>query len=257
MLLLAGAALASAVAFAAYRFRALTLGGAVAAAIIGTAVFAAGGLRFAAVLFAFFIPSTLLSRIGRARKRALADVGKHGPRDARQVAANGAVAALCAVAAPRYPQFAAAFAGAFAAASADTWATEIGTLARQTPRSILSLKPVAAGISGGITAAGTLAQFAGACAVAIVAAVLCDANASVIALGGFAGATLDSVLGASLQQLRYCPACERDCETDPHHCGTATQLRRGVRWIDNDAVNFAATAGGAICALALTRFFVR
>lgn len=254
MLFLAGLVLASAVAFAAYRFRALTAAGALTAAIIGTAVFAAGGLRFAAVLFAFFIPSTVLSRIGRARKRALVDVGKHGARDAWQVAANGGVAALCAVAAPRNPLFAAAFAGAFAAASADTWATEIGTLARQTPRSILSLRPVATGISGGITAAGTVAQFAGACAVAIVAAAASFENAAAIAVGGFAGATFDSILGASVQQLRHCPACKRDCETDPHHCGTPTRLRRGLAWMDNDAVNFAATACGAACALALARF---
>jgi uncharacterized membrane protein len=54
--------------------------------------------------------------------------------------------------------------------------------------------------------------------------------------------------------LRYCPACERACETDPHVCGTPTVLRRGAAWFDNDAVNFAATLAGALSAAALAPY---
>ena len=53
-----------------------------------------------------------------------------------------------------------------------------------------------------------------------------------------AGALADSVLGASLQALRWCPACECDCETLRHDCGTQTMLRRGANWLENDGVNF-------------------
>jgi len=69
-----------------------------------------------------------------------------------------------------------------------------------------------------------------------------------VAIGGFAGALTDSILGASLQSLRHCPACRRDCETDPHDCGTATVLRRGLVWFGNDVVNLAATVTGALVA---------
>jgi len=62
--------LAAAVALSAARAKALNRSGALAAWAVGTCVFAAGGWPYAAVLFAFFIPSTLLSRAGRARKRA-------------------------------------------------------------------------------------------------------------------------------------------------------------------------------------------
>jgi uncharacterized membrane protein len=39
-----------------------------------------------------------------------------------------------------------------------------------------------------------------------------------------------------------------DCETRLHRCGAATTLRRGASWLENDAVNFAATLCGAIVA---------
>jgi uncharacterized protein (TIGR00297 family) len=249
-----GAALAAAVALAARAARSLTLGGAVAAFAIGTAVFGAAGWRGAAVLFAFFIPSVLLSRAGRARKRPIGDdVGKQGARDGWQVLANGGVAAACALFTFHEPVLAAAFAGAFAAASADTWGTEIGTLAKAPPRSILTLRPMARGLSGGVTAVGTLATLAGAAAVAAVAASTGVAPFWPVAAGGFAGALTDSLLGASVQAMRWCPACARACENDPHACGTPTVLRRGARWMENDAVNFAATLSGAIVAAFLAR----
>jgi uncharacterized protein (TIGR00297 family) len=227
----------------------LTPGGILAALVVGIATLLGGGWPAALVLFAFFVPSVALSRLGRARKRGLVDVGKHGARDAWQVLANGGVAAICAILAWRLGgAWLAAFAGAFAAASADTWGTEIGTLARQAPRSILTFKPLATGLSGGVTIAGTLAEIAGAAIVALVAALLGIAAFVPVAIGGVAGALVDSIFGASLQSLRRCPACARDCETDPHACGTPTVARRGVAWFGNDTVNLAATLTGALVA---------
>ena len=249
-----GTALAALVAGVAYRARALSLGGAIAAWIVGASTFAVGGWDGAAVLFAFFLPSTILSRIGRARKRALVDVGKAGARDAWQVLANGGVAAIAILLSLRYgAPLVAAFAGAFAAASADTWGTEIGTLARGNPRSILTFRPMATGLSGGVSWQGTLAECAGAACVALVAQLAHVAPFAPVAIAGIAGATIDSLLGASAQSLRYCPTCERECETNPHACGTSTTLRRGFVWLENDAVNLAATAGGAIIAALATR----
>jgi uncharacterized protein (TIGR00297 family) len=228
----------------------LSRSGLVAAATVGALVWIFAGWQGVLVLLAFFIPSVAISRLGRARKRALVDIGKQGPRDAMQVLANGGVATLAAVLSHWFgAPMLAALAGAFAAASADTWATEIGTLAKGTPRSILTFKPLPSGISGGITWQGSLAQIAGAAVVALAATLIVPFWP--VLAGGVAGSIVDSVLGATLQTLRFCPQCRRECETDPHVCGTSTVVRRGIRWFDNDAVNFAATLTGAAIAFAL------
>jgi len=222
----------------------------VAATLVGTAVFAAGSWSFAAVLFAFFLPAIVLSRFGSQRKAAIVDTDKRKARDARQVLANGGAAAACAVAYAftRSPVLAAAFAGALAAAAADTWGTELGTLARSTPRSIATFQRVARGLSGGVTAWGTLAEIGGALAVGLVAWLVGIAPWWIVAGAGFSGALADSLFGATLQALRYCSRCERLCETDPHLCGSATTLVRGWGAIDNDAVNAIATITGAVAA---------
>ena len=88
-----------------------------------------------------------------------------------QVLANGGVATACALGSRSRTTCAGrvAFAGAYAAATADTWATEIGTLAGQPPRSIVNCRPVATGMSGGIALPGTLAEIAGALWIGVVA----------------------------------------------------------------------------------------
>jgi uncharacterized protein (TIGR00297 family) len=250
---LVGIALAALVSAAAYRSHALALSGAIAALFVGAITFAIGGWATTAVLFAFFLPSTLLSRVGRARKRQLVDTGKTGARDAWQVLANGGVAAAAVLLSLHYgAPLLAAFAGAFAAASADTWGTEIGTLVRGMPRSLLTMRPIATGLSGGVSWEGTLAECGGAACVALVAQLTHVAPFLPVVIAGIAGAMIDSALGASAQALRYCPACDRECETNPHVCGTTTTLRRGFAWLENDAVNLGATLGGAVVALLLT-----
>lgn len=247
-----GFVLAAVAAATACRARALDVSGALAACLTGTIVFGVGGWQGALVLLAFFVPSTLLSKMGRSRKRLLVDVGKQGARNAWQVAANGMVAGLAMLASLHFGGvMLAAFAGALAAASADTWGTEIGTLARARPRSILTFRALEPGLSGGVTLQGSLAEIGGAACVALVAALVHAAPFFPVFAGGVAGALVDSLLGAAAQALRFCPTCNRVCETNPHQCGTPTSLRRGVSWIENDAVNLAATACGAALAAAV------
>lgn len=251
---------AAVVAIVAFRARALDRGGALAACVVGTATYGALGLPGAAVLLGFFLTSVGLSRVGNARKRdLLVDVDKTGARDGAQVLANGGIAALCALGALWIDaRLAIAFAGAFAAATADTWGTEIGTLASRKPRSILSLRPIATGLSGGVTIAGTLAEIVGACFIAAVgvATHVAPGNvrmASAIAIGGIAGALADSILGASVQSLRWCGQCKRATEREPHVCGANTTPLRGLSWFGNDAVNASATIVGAVVAFAFAR----
>jgi uncharacterized protein (TIGR00297 family) len=249
-----GLAAAAAVALLARRARALSPSGALAATLVGAAAVAAGW-RLGALLVLYFVSSTLLSRLRGAEKarRTGGVVAKGGSRDALQVLANGGVFALCALVAALDPAGAGpgatlAALGALAAATADTWATEIGTLAG-TPRSLRTLQPVPPGTSGGVTVAGTLAMIAGALFVAVVARALALTDSLLpVALGGTAGALTDSLIGATVQERRWCDACALGTERARHDCGAPTRRIGGLAALDNDVVNLLATLAGAAVA---------
>ncbi len=68
-------------------------------------------------------------------------------------------------------------------------------------------------------------------------------------VGGVGGAFTDSFLGATVQQIYYCPRCSKETERVVHSCGTVTQPLRGWRWMDNDMVNFLSSVVGSVFAL--------
>jgi uncharacterized protein (TIGR00297 family) len=253
-----GLAGAAAFSLAACRARALSPGGALAATAIGTTVFAGSGIRGGTMLIAFFFSSTLLGRLpGTVRL----EQRRGRERDAVQVIANGGVAALMAFTssvarAQTRSLFVAGFGGAVAAATADTWATEIGSRSGAQPRSIVTLRPTACGASGSVTVAGLTASAVAAAFIAgLTSAHLAGTSRPApirvipIALGGFIGALVDSVLGATVQEVRFCDVCDLETEERVHRCGAPTRLTRGARWCDNDAVNALATAAGAMAAI--------
>ena len=147
------AALGPLIAAAVWRAGWLTTAGALAAAALGSAC-ALAGLDWVALLLTFFITSVLLGRLGRAEKqrRSASVIAKAGARDAAQVLANGALFGTAALAVARgtasWP-LATVGLGALAAATADTWGTEIGMLSRSAPRSVLTGAPLEPGMSGG------------------------------------------------------------------------------------------------------------
>ena len=209
------------------------------------------------MLITFFLSSTALGRV-RAdlrEQRIGAIVAKGGSRDAMQVVANGGAFALAAVGFTLHPHvgWMALGAGALAAATADTWSTELGSLARAKPRSILTGRAVPAGTSGGVTIVGTLASVAGASLIAAVAA-LSHWPSSIVfvtVVAGIVGSLADSVVGAAIQSRRWCDQCETATEQETHVCGTATRAVGGVTWIDNDMVNLLSGLLGAATALFL------
>ncbi len=251
--ILVGFLIAAAIAAVARRARSLSTSGAVAAATIGTIAIAAGW-NWGALLIVYFASSSALSQMGRDVKETLTSkiVAKGGERDAVQVLANGSAFAIAALATLIHPdvRWAAFGVGALAASAADTWATEVGTLYGGRPRSILSLRRVPRGTSGGITVIGTLAAIAGASFLGIVARIggwtIDVTNAAV--LGGVAGAIIDSIFGATLQARRWCESCQSETERVVHHCGTKTSKRRGIGWLDNDVVNFVSSVLGGLLA---------
>ncbi len=218
---------------------------------MGTLVLWGSGWSGGAVLAAFFVSSVLVSRGAPAPPEL---DPKSDRRDARQVLANGGVAAGVALLGRSDPAFGLGLVtGTLAAAAADTWATALGARSRVAPRLLWSGRPVPPGTSGGVTPLGCLGAAAGALLVAATGAFAGGPAIlpAVAALIGFAGMVTDSWLGASLQGRFHCIACDRPSEWPVHRCGTPTLHRGGFRWLDNDAVNFGATVvAAALAALA-------
>ncbi len=237
---------AAIVSWLAWRFGALSRGGALAATLVGGLVFGCAGLEPAVVLVFFFLTSSGLSHLPGAQRRPR--------RDARQVLANGSVAALAALFHHALPAADIALLGAVAAATADTWATEVGLRLGGAPRSILTWRPRAKGASGAVSASGSLAGAAGAAAVGLAAWLVPAGTGAwlAIAAGGLVGATTDSVLGDALQARYECRACGARPETARHEgCQARARHVAGLRGLDNDLVNGFATAVGALAAMAV------
>lgn len=207
------------------------------------------------LLVAYFASSVALTRFRASIKAARTEsvVAKSGPRDALQVLANGFVFAFAAALwiTAGWEGWRILGTAALAGAAADTWATEIGTLVGREPRSILTWRRVPTGTSGGVSGAGLVAAVAGSAFVAIGTVAVGWPRETIVAalVGGLAGSTIDSLLGATLQQRRWCDECHSLTERATHRCGARTRLVGGLSWMDNDVVNATSTLAGALLGL--------
>jgi uncharacterized protein (TIGR00297 family) len=252
-----GLGISTAISLAGWRADALTARGAVVATGVGTAIMGGASWPGAVLLGGFFGSSSALSRLERSHGVA----SKGSTRDEWQVLANGGIAALAALlSAPLgATRSHAGLAGALAAATADTWATALGSTSPTRPRMLLSGSIARPGISGAVTPRGTFAAVAGATAIAGLHGASLRGNASpwrdvaTTLLAGVAGSLVDSALGETVQERRYCPGCDAWTEARVHRCGTPTLHAGGVPGITNDVVNLACTLTGALAAMLASR----
>lgn len=224
-----------AVALAAYFARSIDVSGAVSAVIIGTCITAGTGLAGLAVMMAFFVVGSAVTKLGyrikAARKIAQEKGGARGWRNAW---ANGGVAALLALVAGAAPPglrelLVMAYAAAVATAAADTCSSEIGKAYGRRTFLITTLRPVPPGTEGAVSLEGTLGGLAGGLVVASVGAGLGLYSAGMafyVAIGGLLGSLAESVIGTVAE-------------------------RRG--WLDNDLLNALNTALGAALTVGLVR----
>lgn len=248
---------ASVIVALAYWRGSLSRSGALGALLVGTLVYGTGGWQWGVLLALFFVTSSLLSHLKEEEKRVAAEKFDKGHRrDFGQVGANGMLGALIALVSALWPSevWYVVFVGIMATVTADTWATELGTLSRRPPRLITTGRVVEVGSSGGVSTLGTVVSFAGALFIGVIAAILDQRSvptlAVVAAAAGLAGSLFDSLLGATVQRIYYCEVCQKETERKSHKCGHATRPLRGWSWLNNDLVNlWASLIGGPLAAL--------
>lgn len=209
----------------------LTFWAALTGGLCGSLVYAGAGFTGIIMMSAFFIAGTVATSWKATDKKQL-ETGDmdHAGRKASQVLANAGVAAIAgalAIILPAYTTvWSLAIAACFSSATADTLASELGTVYGKRFYNIMSWKPDKRGLDGVISLEGTLIGLAGSIVIAVIYTISfgASANIAVIILAGTAGNLADSVLGAVLE-------------------------RKGL--LKNDTVNFLSTLVAAIVSVTL------
>ena len=194
---------------------------------------------------------------------------KGGTRDVIQIFANGGVAFIVAVSVLYgsgllYQQLDAPLmvliVSSFAAANADTWATEIGTTSRINPVWILDpRKRVPRGTSGGVSIKGTIGSLIGSLVIAVFYVVFIAINNQsldarffpliiIITFLGVLGSFIDTLLGATVQAKFQCPSCVKTTEKrfHVHNEKVDTNHTGGLKFFSNDVVNFVSIASASL-----------
>ena len=190
-------------------------------------LFAGNGPAAFGVLTTLFVLTWASTLLGHQRKLELGLAERGDGRNARQVLANLAVAAIASLAftANGKAVWPLILVSALSEAATDTVASEVGQSRSRTSILISSGKQVPAGTDGGITPVGTVAGAAAGVVIAATSALgglILSRQLWIPATAGFAGMLLDSILGATVQ-------------------------RRG--WLSNEMVNLLATLAAAAIVL--------
>jgi len=241
---------ASVVALAAYKLRMLSLSGMIAAAIIGGILFGSGGISASVLLMIFFLSGSLLGRLNQKKGER---------RNWKQVICNGGVPAIAVIIITlRHDlreEMTLLFLGALATATADTWATEIGTRFGKKFYNIFTFRPTHRGPSGAVSLIGIGASIIGALVIAAISLISFNETDTlcglvlvkvipVITIAGTCGALLDSIIGATIQAKYKLPdGSITEVKSE------AAVLHSGISFIGNNVTNLIATLWGGVIAI--------
>lgn|GEM_PF-1445489 len=217
----------------------LTLPAACIAVVIGTQVQAINDLSVLP-LIVFFISGSILSRLPGTK---ILNAQYGAGRNSWQVLANGGVVFVLGVFGHvfgiRIELF---YLVSVAAATADTWSSEIGVRLGKNPVDILGFKKLPRGLSGGVSLVGFLAGAAGGTCIALFSET--EHEFLLVATGGFLGTLVDSILGSRFQ-ASYVQQ-DNSLSEIPNQ-----NLYKGLPWFNNNLVNILSN----ILAIGLTALF--
>jgi uncharacterized protein (TIGR00297 family) len=238
--LIAGVGLALVVVLSIFMLGFLSLDAIIPATIVGTVAYGLGDLSTIAVLGVFFISASLLTLLNdhRSKKGGLYQSRRNG----KQAWSNGwwfAIFLLLSYV-TEAKGFSIAAISAIATATSDTWATEVGLFPRNHKTvSITNFKAVEPGTDGGISLYGTISALLGSSLIGAIYMMFSYEDHLmiflIIALSGFIGCIIDSLLGATLQKDEVGLPFER--------------LLGGEHAFGNNKVNWLATGLGGTIAL--------
>ena len=224
----------------AYKKKSLSLSGAIGGYLLGIVIFGSGGWNWIIPLIFFFISSSILSHFNRKEK---------SQRNLLQILSNGGLATIFAIENIFIKSsFSLIFyLSAIAAATADTWGTEVGFHSKSKPKLIFSKQLVPKGTSGSITLLGTIGSIIGAILIAVLGQMIFSHKNIFfpIVIAGISGSIFDSFLGRFFQAKYLCKECSEHSE-DNNHCDLPALRISGLKIIDNNMVNFLNTLFGGI-----------
>jgi len=223
----------------------LDFGGSAVTFFLALFIFGIGGWKWTIPILTFFILSSLLSKLAdKVNGETTQQIFEKGSkRDYKQVLANGGVPLLVCILSVIIPlniDWYLIYLLAVSISTADTWSTEFGTLFARNVYMITSFKKVEAGISGGISVIGTVGGIIGSIVIVLSGLLFVQLTTNQvfwIVLFAFGGNFVDSLLGASLQVIYKCSKCGKLTEKKTH-CNLETNYFKGIKFIDNDVVNF-------------------
>lgn len=229
----------SLILISAYRLKSITLDGSFAAFLTAISLYTLGGLWISISLLVFFILGSILSKLKNKEKiKAESLQEDSGARNWKQVLANSLPACVLVWVAYLFPEkqyiLLPAFA-VFSAGAADTFSSEIGMMSKGKVFNILTGKPIAGGLSGGVSWVGFIAGFLGSVLLSLLAIPQFGWSGMIfVTILGLLGSILDSIIGIVLQS-KYMGSKGnlQDKSSNPNE-----KPVRGFKIITNNAINF-------------------
>jgi len=232
----------------------LTLAGALTMIIMGDVIDYAFHVIGLVAIFLFFVSSNLITSALQLKQKPTKSASEQ--RTFSQVFANGGAPMLAALGQVIFPSvfWLGFYLVSIAEATADTWASEIGSKLGGAPFHLRLNRQVPKGLSGAMTKIGSFAGLTGSLMIGLYGILLLEHRSfknvlivvCIITLLGWLGQFIDTILGAYVQARYRSEVC--GIYTDqPVHCDQPTQLTGGWRWVTNSVVNgFSGLFAGAI-----------